>query len=91
MSEPNPHRAWLTELRRLSLRLSSGLDDEQPGTVPGLKEEIRVLQNQIIDTQPASKAEVLIQIELLKDMAWADPVRRLTCSISTSITRLWSD
>ena len=91
MSEPNPHRAWLTELRRLSLRLSSGLDDEQPGTVPGLKEEIRVLQNQIIDTAPTSKAEVLIQIELLKDMAWSDPVRRLACSIDKGIETLWPE
>lgn len=91
MSTPNPHRAWLMELRRLSLRLSGGLDDEQPGTVPGLKEEIQVLQNQIIDTAPSSKAEVLVQIDLLKDLAWADPVRRLACSINTSINRLWSD
>jgi len=77
MSKQNPHNAWLTELRHLNMRLSGGLDDQQPGTVPGLKEQITALQNRIIDTTPTSKADVLIQVELLRDMAWADPVRRL--------------
>jgi len=69
MSTSNPHRAWLTELRHLNIRLSGGLDDLQPGTVPGLKQQIRELQNQIIDTPPSDRAGVLTQVELLKDLA----------------------
>ena len=91
MSKPNTHHAWLTELRRLNMRLSGGLDDQQPGTVPGLKEQITALQNRIIDTSPTSKADVLIQVELLGDMAWADPVRRLACSIRNGVSKLWPD
>lgn len=91
MSKQNPHHAWLRELRHLNMRLSGGLDDQQPGTVPGLKEQITALQNRIIDTTPTSKADVLVQVELLRDMAWADPVRRLACSISNSVRKLWPD
>ncbi len=89
MSNPNPHHVWLTELRHLNIRLSGGLDDLQPGTVPSLKQQIRELQNQIIDTPPTDRAGVLTQVELLKDMAWADAVRRLACSIGQGIEKLW--
>ena len=91
MSKPNPHRAWLTELRSLSVRISGGLPDDQPGTVPNLQEQITALRDQLIDTPPADKAGVLIQVELLKDMAWADPVRRLACSIGKGIETLWPE
>jgi len=91
MTTSDPHRSWLHQLRALSVRLSSGLPDDQPGTVPGVKEEISALQERIIMTAPTGKDGVLAQIDLLQDLAWSDPVRRLACSISTSIGRLWSD
>lgn len=91
MSKPNAHRAWLTELRSLSIRISGGLSDNQPGTVPSLKQQVTALRDQVIDTPATDKAGVLIQVELLKDMAWADPVRRLACSISKGIESLWPE
>jgi hypothetical protein len=91
MSTPNAHRAWLTELRSLSARISSGLPDDQPGTVPNLQQQISALRDQLINTPPTDKTGVLIQVELLKDIAWADPVRRLAISISKSIETLWRE
>ena len=91
MSTPNAHRAWLTELRRLSVRISSGLSDDHPGTVPNLQQQISALRDQLINTPPTDKTGVLVQVELLKDMAWADPVHRLVCSISKSIETLWRE
>ena len=91
MSNPNPHRAWLNELRSLSVRISGGLPDDQPGTVPNLQEQITALRDQLINTAPTDKAGVLVQVELLKDMAWSDPVRRLACSIDKGIETLWPE
>ena len=34
MLEPDPHRAWLKDLRRLSVRLGDGLSDDCPGSRP---------------------------------------------------------
>ncbi len=62
MSKLDPHKGWLDELRRRSVRISSGLSDDQPGTVPGLQEEITGLREQIIDTAPTGKAGVLAQV-----------------------------
>ena len=91
MLKPNAHRAWLTELRSLSVRISGGLPDDQPGTVPNLQEQITALRDQLINTAPTDKASVLVQVELLKDMAWSDPVRRLACSIDKGIETLWPE
>ncbi len=89
MSKEDPHRRWLKELRGLSVRISSGLEDDRPGTVPGLQEQIAALRDKIIGTKPASKDGVLAQIALLKDFAWSDVVRRLVGEIETNIQRLW--
>ena len=91
MLKPNAHRAWLTELRSLGVRISDGLPDDQPGTVPNLQEQITALRDQLINTAPTDKASVLVQVELLKDMAWSDPVRRLACSIDKGIETLWPE
>ncbi len=91
MSTSDPHRRWLHQLRTQSVRLSSGLPDDQPGTVPGLKEEISALREQIINTDPIGKDGVLAQIDLLQDLAWSDPVRRLTSKLAQTIRRLWPD
>lgn len=87
----DPHRSWLKELRMLSTRLSAGLPDEQPGTVPHLKEEITKLRNRIIDTDPMSKDGVLAQIDLLSDLAWNDTIRRLVSRLGCHIRHLWSE
>jgi len=91
MLKSNPHRAWLHQLRALSVRLGSGLPDDQSGTVPRLKKEISALQDQIINTDPTGKDGVLAQIDLLQDLAWSDPVRRLTSKLAHTIRRLWPD
>ena len=91
MTSNDPHRSWLQELRRLSVRLSGGLPDEQPGTVPHLKEEMTSLREQIINTDPVSKEGVLAQIDLLSDLAWNDTIRRLVCRLGGHIRRLWPE
>jgi len=91
MSTPDPHRSWLHQLRTLSVRLGNGLPDDQPGTVPRLKEEISALQERIITTDPTGKDGVLAQIDLLQDLAWSDPVRRLTSKLAQTIRSLWPD
>ncbi|MGI9486121.1 MAG: hypothetical protein ACR2RF_09645 [Geminicoccaceae bacterium] len=91
MPTTDPHRSWLKELRALSVRLSGGLSDDQPGTVPRLKEEISSLHDCIIDTAPSGKDGVLVQIDLLQDLAWSDAVRRLAISLNRNILRLWPD
>ena len=91
MMSNDPHRSWLQELRRLSVRLSGGLPDEQPGTVPHLKEEITSLRERIINTDPVSKDGVLAQIDLLSDLAWNDTIRRLVCRLGSHIRRLWPE
>ena len=91
MTSNDPHRSWLQELRRLSVRLSGGLPDEQPGTVPHLKEEITSLRERIINTDPVSKDGVLAQIDLLSDLAWNDTIRRLVCRLGRHIRRLWPE
>ena len=90
MTTSDPHDRWLKELRGLSVRLSGGLCDDQPGTVPRLKEEISSLQDQIITTPPSGKDGVLAQLSLLSDLAWNDRVRRLVCHLDQNIRRLWS-
>ena len=89
MSKNDPHAAWLNELRRKSVRISSGLADDQPGTVPGLQEQITELQDKIIATKPSGKDGVLAQVALLKELAWSDVVRRLVGEIEINIQRLW--
>ena len=90
MSQDDPHGAWLNELRRQSVRISSGLPDDQPGTVPGLQEQITVLRDKIITTKPSGKDGVLAQIALLQDLAWSDVVRRLVCEINRNVQELWT-
>lgn len=87
----DPHPRWLDELRRQSVRISGGLPDDQPGTVPHLQEEISALREQIIETDPTGKFGVLAQVDLLKDLAWSDPVRRLACNIGHNIKQLWPE
>lgn len=89
MSKPNAHRAWLNELRSLSVRISGGLADDLPGTVPNLQDRVAALKRQIIETETTTKAEVQAQVDLLKDLAWNDMVRCLVCSINKSIEKLW--
>ncbi len=69
MTTNDLHRSWLKELRRLSVRIGGGLPDDQPGTVPNLKEQIANLRDRIIETDPAGKDGVLAQLELLSDLA----------------------
>jgi len=90
MSKDDPHGAWLNELRRLSVRVSSGLEDDQPGTVPGLQEQVSALRDKIIATKPSGRDGVLAQIALLQDLAWSDVVRRLVREIDRNIQRLWT-
>lgn len=90
MSKNDPHGAWLNELRRKSVRISSGLADDQPGTVPGVQEQITELRDKIIATKPFGKDGVLAQIALLKDLAWSDVVRRLACEIDRNVQELWT-
>ncbi|MBC6445479.1 MAG: hypothetical protein GDA50_08735 [Alphaproteobacteria bacterium GM202ARS2] len=58
------HPSWA-----LSVRISSGLSDDQLGTIPNLQQQISALRDQLIDTPPTDKTGVLVQVELLKDMA----------------------
>ena len=44
MSKTDPHRSWLIELRATSTRLAGAVDDDQPGTVPRLKQLTSSLQ-----------------------------------------------
>ncbi len=91
MSKTDQHGAWLTELRRHSVRISGGLPDDQSGTVPHLQEQISALREQIIETAPTGKIGVLAQVDLLKDLAWPDPVRRLACKLGLNIKQLWPE
>lgn len=85
------HGVWLKELRSLSVRLGSGLEDDQPGTVPSLRERIRDLQDRIADTTATSKEDIMAQLDLLKDLAWSDLIRRLSCNLSKGLKRLWPE
>lgn len=87
----DPHKGWLDELRRRSVRISGGLPDDQPGTVPHLQKQISALREQIIETAPTGKFGVLAQVDLLKDIAWSDPVRRLACNLGHNIKQLWPE
>ena len=91
MTTTDSHRRWLHQLHALSVRLGSGFSDDQPGTAPRLKEEISALQDRIINTDPTGKDGVLAQIDLLQDLAWSDPVRRLTSKLAQTLRRLWPD
>lgn len=91
MTTHDSHDRWLKELRGLSVRLGGGLPDDQPGTVPRLKEKISSLQDQIITTPPSGKDGVLVQLSLLSDLAWNDRIRRLVCHLDQNIRRLWPD
>lgn len=71
--------------------MSGDLPDDQPGTVPHLQEQISALQDQIIETVPTGKVGVLAQMDLLKDLAWSDPVHRLARNLSLSIEQLWPE
>lgn len=89
MSKADLHGQWLKELRGLSVRISSGLPDDQPGTVPGLQQQIAALRDRIIGTKPSSKDGVLAQVALLRDLAWSDVARRLAREIEANIQKLW--
>jgi len=91
MTTIDPHQSWLKELRALSVRLSGGLPDDQPGTIPNLKEQITDLRDRIIETDPVSKDGVLAQLDLLSDLAWNDAIRRLVCHLCRHIRRLWPE
>lgn len=86
----DPHPSWLKELRTLSIRLSGGLSDDQPGTVPGLQEQITKLRNRMIDTEPTTRAGIFALVALLGDLAWNDPIRRLASNLHRSLEKTWS-
>ncbi|MGI9488912.1 MAG: hypothetical protein ACR2RF_24095 [Geminicoccaceae bacterium] len=89
--QPCPHQEMLKEWRAQTNRLAAGLPDDEAGTVPYLKGQIFDLREAIIDTRPKGKAGVLAQVALLRELAWSDPVRRLTNSLDRSIRELWPD
>lgn len=85
----DPHRAWLKELRALNVRVASGLSDDQPGTVPGLQEQMTKLRDEIIDTEPTTRDGIFVLVALLGDLTWSDPTRRLAANLHRSLENVW--
>ena len=89
MSTTDPHSRWLKELRTLSVRVGSGISDDQPGTVPGLQAEMTKLRDQMIDTEPATRDGIFALVSLLGDLAWSDATRRLARMLHRSLDNIW--
>lgn len=85
----DPHRVWLTELRATSVRITSNLDDELPGTVPGMQQRAATLQRQIAETEATTKDGVLAQAELLHDLTRNEVTHSLAQQVVSGIKTLW--